>query len=124
MPGTTGRHGYHRFAAVSEGGPARSKRELVQRWEGGRGRLLLATQRRLLLRHAARHEERKAGKLVSIALCTTGVLFFLRFSMHRPFIKYCMKRVNMLRQKDITPILVFDGGYLPTKANTEKERRE
>lgn len=43
---------------------------------------------------------------------------------HRPFIKYCMKRVNMLRQNDITPIMVFDGGYLPTKANTEKERRE
>lgn len=65
MPGSTGRHGYHRFATVSEGGPARSERELVQRQEGGRGRLLLATQGRLLLRHAARHEEREAGELVS-----------------------------------------------------------
>ena len=42
----------------------------------------------------------------------------------RPFIKYCMKRVNMLLKNDVTPIMVFDGSYLPTKANTEKERRE
>ena len=44
--------------------------------------------------------------------------------VYRPFIKYCMKRVNMLCHNDITPIMVFDGGYLPTKAKTEKERRE
>ena len=46
------------------------------------------------------------------------------YVLYRPFIKYCMKRVNMLRHNDITPIMVFDGGYLPTKAKTEKERRE
>jgi exonuclease-1 len=43
---------------------------------------------------------------------------------NRPFVKYCLKRVNLLRQHDITPIMVFDGGYLPTKAHTEKERRQ
>ena len=42
----------------------------------------------------------------------------------RPFIRYCMKRVHLLRKYDITPVLVFDGGYLPTKANVEQERRE
>ena len=42
----------------------------------------------------------------------------------RPFIRYCMRRVHLLRKYDITPILVFDGGYLPTKANVEQERRE
>jgi exonuclease-1 len=41
-----------------------------------------------------------------------------------PFIKYCMKRVNMLRNYDITPVMIFDGGYLPLKEKTEKERRE
>lgn len=41
-----------------------------------------------------------------------------------PFIKYCMKRVNMLIQHNVTPVMVFDGGYLPTKAQTEKTRRE
>ena len=35
-----------------------------------------------------------------------------------------MRRVHLLRKYDITPILVFDGGYLPTKANVEQERRE
>ena len=42
----------------------------------------------------------------------------------RPFIKYCMKRVNMFLKYDITPVMVFDGGYLPLKATTEKGRRE
>ena len=37
------RHGYHRFATVSEGGSARGERQLVPRKKGGRGRLLLAT---------------------------------------------------------------------------------
>ncbi|XP_064402731.1 exonuclease 1-like [Halichondria panicea] len=41
-----------------------------------------------------------------------------------PFIKYCMKKVNLLRQHDITPVMVFDGGRLPTKAHTEHERRQ
>eukprot|EP00794_Sanderia_malayensis_P020244 gene20244-22226_t len=39
------------------------------------------------------------------------------------YIKYVLKRVNMLLNYDITPILVFDGGYLPAKASKEKERR-
>lgn len=30
----------------------------------------------------------------------------------------------MLLQNGVTPILVFDGGYLPLKAGTEKDRRE
>ena len=30
----------------------------------------------------------------------------------------------MLLKYDITPIMVFDGGYLPLKAATEKNRRE
>lgn len=53
-----------------------------------------------------------------------GVERDLNFSFCRPLIKYCLKRVNLLRQHDITPIMVFDGGYLPTKSSTEKERRQ
>ncbi len=45
-------------------------------------------------------------------------------SVVRPFIKYCMRRVNLLRQYDITPVMVFDGGHLPSKSQTEQERRE
>ena len=38
------------------------------------------------------------------------------------YVKYCMKRVALLRQHDITPVLVFDGAYLPSKAIREAER--
>ncbi|XP_019850771.1 PREDICTED: exonuclease 1-like [Amphimedon queenslandica] len=41
-----------------------------------------------------------------------------------PLLNFCMKRVNLLRQYDINPILVFDGANLPMKHDTEKERKE
>lgn len=40
------------------------------------------------------------------------------------FIRYCMKRLNLLRKYDVTPVMVFDGGHLPTKSGVEKERRK
>eukprot|EP00118_Oscarella_pearsei_P004623 m.20057 g.20057 ORF g.20057 m.20057 type:complete len:628 (+) comp27964_c0_seq1:1398-3281(+) len=39
------------------------------------------------------------------------------------YVKYVLKRVNMLLFLGVTPILVFDGGYLPSKAAKEAERR-
>jgi len=38
------------------------------------------------------------------------------------FVAYFMKRINLLLQFQIVPYVVFDGGYLPSKAGTEKER--
>lgn len=35
-----------------------------------------------------------------------------------------MKMVNLLRQYNVTPVLVFDGGNLPSKIGQEKQRRE
>eukprot|EP00088_Acartia_fossae_P004576 TRINITY_DN1196_c0_g1_i1.p1 TRINITY_DN1196_c0_g1~~TRINITY_DN1196_c0_g1_i1.p1 ORF type:complete len:793 (+),score=169.99 TRINITY_DN1196_c0_g1_i1:75-2453(+) len=40
------------------------------------------------------------------------------------YIKYVMKYIDMLLYHDIKPILVFDGRNLPSKADTEKKRRE
>ncbi|PRP87821.1 exonuclease 1-like [Planoprotostelium fungivorum] len=40
------------------------------------------------------------------------------------YIKFCMKRIEMLRQNGITPIAVFDGAALPMKSGTEKDRRQ
>ncbi|KAL1328817.1 hypothetical protein AAHE18_13G399300 [Arachis hypogaea] len=37
-------------------------------------------------------------------------------------IEYCMHRVNLLRHFGINPILVFDGGLLPMKAEQENKR--
>ncbi|KAJ1910279.1 hypothetical protein IWQ60_010738 [Tieghemiomyces parasiticus] len=39
------------------------------------------------------------------------------------FVTYCMFFVNMLRHHDIKPILVFDGGALPSKQCTEDDRQ-
>jgi hypothetical protein len=33
-----------------------------------------------------------------------------------------MKKIALLRQHNITPIMVFDGQYLPSKAYREAER--
>lgn len=41
----------------------------------------------------------------------------------RKYINSVMKKVDMLRHFGVEPYLVFDGGYLPTKAETAKERR-
>ncbi len=37
-------------------------------------------------------------------------------------ITFCMERTKLLLHYDITPIIVFDGGYLPSKRGTERER--
>ncbi|XP_074107167.1 exonuclease tos isoform X2 [Cotesia typhae] len=40
------------------------------------------------------------------------------------YVQYCLKFVQMLLANRIKPILVFDGCYLPAKAETEIKRRE
>ncbi|KAJ4984784.1 exo1 protein [Stagonosporopsis vannaccii] len=40
------------------------------------------------------------------------------------YIDFCMHRVRMLIHFGITPYLIFDGDNLPSKAGTEKDRRE
>lgn len=39
------------------------------------------------------------------------------------FVDFAMNRVRMLIHFGVTPYIVFDGDYLPSKAGTEKERR-
>ncbi|XP_057305844.1 exonuclease 1-like isoform X2 [Hydractinia symbiolongicarpus] len=39
------------------------------------------------------------------------------------YIHYVVRRLNMLINNGVTPIMVFDGGYLPAKSEKEKERR-
>ncbi len=34
-----------------------------------------------------------------------------------------MRKLAMLRSHNVTPVMVFDGAYLPAKANKETERR-
>ena len=38
------------------------------------------------------------------------------------YIKYFINQVNLLRHHGVKPYIVFDGGPLPAKAGTEKER--
>jgi len=43
---------------------------------------------------------------------------------HSRVVDFCMHRVRMLVHFGITPYLVFDGDHLPSKAGTEKSRRD
>lgn len=38
------------------------------------------------------------------------------------FVDFCMHRVRMLQHYGVTPYLIFDGDYLPSKAGTETDR--
>ena len=38
------------------------------------------------------------------------------------YVHYCMRKVNMLLSHNVIPILVFDGGHLPSKQITEEKR--
>eukprot|EP01116_Phalansterium_solitarium_P015435 TRINITY_DN3410_c0_g1_i3.p1 TRINITY_DN3410_c0_g1~~TRINITY_DN3410_c0_g1_i3.p1 ORF type:complete len:756 (-),score=230.11 TRINITY_DN3410_c0_g1_i3:137-2404(-) len=40
------------------------------------------------------------------------------------YISYCMHRIKLLQAHNVTPVVVFDGGPLPAKADTERERRK
>ncbi|KAG9247464.1 hypothetical protein BJ878DRAFT_539249 [Calycina marina] len=40
----------------------------------------------------------------------------------RKYVDFCMHRVRMLQHYGVTPYIVFDGDYLPSKGGTETER--
>ena len=40
------------------------------------------------------------------------------------YITYCVKYINVLLAHNIKPVMVLDGRNLPSKAQTEKKRRE
>lgn len=42
----------------------------------------------------------------------------------RDYINYCNNKISQLQEKGITPLLVFDGCYLPSKQHTEAERKQ
>ena len=42
----------------------------------------------------------------------------------RHYIGYCNKQISLLQANGITPILVFDGGKLPSKKLTEEARKK
>jgi len=39
------------------------------------------------------------------------------------YITYCMKRIDLLLQYNIKPIVIFDGGSLPIKSRTNSDRK-
>ncbi|KAF0388609.1 PIN domain-like protein [Gigaspora margarita] len=48
-------------------------------------------------------------------------------AMNRPttkYVDYCMRRVRMMKQYNVRPLIVFDGGFLPAKSITEVIREE
>lgn len=84
---------------------------------------------------------KKASKNVNVAQFSGGVVAIDSYcwlhrsifccveqlSMGQPtdaYVHYCMKFISMLLSHKIKPILVFDGKYLPAKAETEAKRRK
>jgi exonuclease 1 len=39
-------------------------------------------------------------------------------------ISYCVKRINMMRECQVTPVMVFDGGKLQMKKSVEEGRKK
>jgi hypothetical protein len=46
------------------------------------------------------------------------------FDLGSRYINFCVSRVQLLRSFNITPVLVFDGGALPSKKGQEEKRRK
>ena len=42
----------------------------------------------------------------------------------RHYVEYCHRQISLLTDKGIKPLLVFDGGYLPSKKIIEEERKK
>ena len=51
--------------------------------------------------------------------CSTEICLSLPADRH---VKYCMKRVNLLKHHGVIPVMVFDGAKLPSKDGTELSR--
>ncbi|KAK0168682.1 hypothetical protein PV327_002458 [Microctonus hyperodae] len=80
----------------------------------------------------------KKGNISQFSGCTVAVDTYCwlhkgafscadKIAMGQPtdaYVRYCIKFVDMLLANRIKPILVFDGCYLPAKAETEIKRRE
>ncbi|GBB97914.1 hypothetical protein RclHR1_00310042 [Rhizophagus clarus] len=64
--------------------------------------------------------------------CTVGVdaYCWLHKGIHgeitwkKPYVEYCIKRVRMLKEFNVRPLIVFDGGYLPAKNRIELIREQ
>ena len=46
------------------------------------------------------------------------------YPMFFRYVNYVLRRVDMLLHHKVKPILVFDGGYLPSKSQQEASRRK
>ncbi len=54
----------------------------------------------------------------------TYICLFVNLIFLNRYISYCVSLIKMLQYHKISPVLVFDGGRLPSKANTEHDRRQ
>ena len=58
-------------------------------------------------------------------ICSIGCAKELLLSQKSDgYVKYVMRYVDLLLYHQIKPVLVFDGRNLPSKAGTEKKRRQ
>ena len=46
----------------------------------------------------------------------------MSFPIRDRHVEYCMNRVDMLLSYGVQPVMVFDGGVLPSKASEDSKR--
>ncbi|XP_024990590.1 exonuclease 1 [Cynara cardunculus var. scolymus] len=78
------------------------------------------------------HIKKYAGKRVGIDAyswlhkgaysCSMELCLNMEGDKKFQYLNYCMHRINVLRHHNINPVLVFDGGNIPCKAQTEQDR--
>ncbi|KAI3735613.1 hypothetical protein L6452_15120 [Arctium lappa] len=78
------------------------------------------------------HIKKYAGKRVGIDAyswlhkgaysCSMELCLNMEGDKKFQYLNYCMHRINVLRHHNICPVLVFDGGNIPCKSQTEQDR--
>ncbi len=89
--------------------------------------LLVALNSIVVDAHIKEYAGTKVGVDVSCWLHKAAYSCSFELVQNQPtdkYIAYCMNRIFLLQQHNITPVIVFDGALLPMKRQTIAERKK
>ena len=115
------RNGYYRFTSFPEEGFQANAYLRIQRQHCSHRCVLLASQGRIRVRLVSTIFLDNFHKTITSYSCADKLVLGQKTD---GYITYVMKYVDLLLYHNIKPIMVFDGRNLPSKAETEKKRRE
>lgn len=117
LAGLSSQHGNHRASSQACFNHQGLPYQRVQEPARGHWRICVAAQRLLWM---CKRNMPGSGYRSVLHPCRLAVSAYLILS----YIAYCMNLIQMLQYYNIKPVLVFDGGPLPSKSSTEEDRRE